>query len=77
MTVIGTDGIGYYQAEGEPAQIIRPGDVVEIPAGVRHWHGAAPDSWFSQIVIWDTVYTAPEGEQTPLVTDAQYRAAVE
>ena len=57
MMVIGTGGIGYYQEEGLPTQIIRPGDVIEIPEGVKHWHGAAPDSWFSQIVIWDAAYS--------------------
>ena len=39
MMVIGTGGIGYYQEEGLPTQIIRPGDVIEIPEGVKHWHG--------------------------------------
>jgi|GEM_PF-168289 len=76
MTVIGTGGIGYYQEEGQPAQIIRPGDVVEIPEGVKHWHGAAPDSWFSQIVIWDAAYEVPEGTEEPPVTEEQYQAAV-
>lgn len=61
MLLVGTGGVGYYQEEGKPAQIIRKGDVVECPAGVRHWHGAAPDSWFSQMVIYDSHYT-PEGE---------------
>lgn len=76
MTVIGTGGIGYYQEEGQPAQIVRPGDVLEIPEGVKHWHGAAPDSWFSQIVIWDAAYTAPEGTEEPPVTEEQYQTAV-
>ena len=60
MLLVGTGGVGYYQEEGKPAQIIRKGDVVECPEGVRHWHGAAPDSWFSQMVIYDSHYT-PEG----------------
>lgn len=30
---------------------MRPGDVVNIPAGVKHWHGAAPDSWFSHLAV--------------------------
>lgn len=53
MIVMAAEGIGYYQEEGKKAQILRPGDVVEIPEGVRHWHGAAPNSWFSQIVIYN------------------------
>lgn len=53
MVILVTGGKGIYQEEGKPAQLIRKGDVVEIPAGVRHWHGATKDSWFSQIVIYD------------------------
>lgn len=58
MVVIGLAGEGLYQAEGESARLIRPGDVVEIPAGVRHFHGAAPGKWFQQIVIYDAGWTS-------------------
>lgn len=34
-----------------PAQELNPGDVVNIPPEVKHWHGAAPDSWFAHIAI--------------------------
>ena len=44
-------GRGLYQEWGKPAQELRPGDVVNIPAGVKHWHGAAPDSWFSHLAV--------------------------
>lgn len=44
-------GHGYYQEWGKPAQELRPGDVVNIPVGVKHWHGAAPDSWFSHLAV--------------------------
>ena len=44
-------GRGYYQQEGKPAQEMNPGDVVNIPEGVKHWHGAAPDSWFSHLAV--------------------------
>ena len=44
-------GRGYYQEWGKKAEILRPGDVVNVPAGVKHWHGAAPDSWFSHLAI--------------------------
>lgn len=46
-----TGGRGYYQEWGHKARELRPGDVVNIPAGVKHWHGAAPDSWFSHLAI--------------------------
>lgn len=42
---------GDYQEEGKIAKELHPGDVVEIPANVKHWHGAAPDSWFSHLAI--------------------------
>lgn len=44
-------GRGYYQEEGKPAQELKPGDCVNIPAEVKHWHGAAPNSWFSHLAI--------------------------
>jgi len=44
-------GRGYYQEEGKDAVEMKPGDVVNIPAGVKHWHGAAPDSWFSHLAV--------------------------
>ena len=44
-------GRGWYQAWGEPARPLAPGDVVNIPAGVRHWHGAARDSWMSHLAV--------------------------
>ncbi|MCD8122781.1 MAG: carboxylesterase family protein [Clostridiales bacterium] len=73
MVILVTGGVGYYQEEGKPAQIIRKGDVIECAEGVRHWHGAAPDSWFSQMVIWDSDYVAPEdaAPEEP-VTDEEY-----
>mgnify|MGYP000815252396 CR=1 FL=1 len=44
-------GRGWYQEWGKEAQALHPGDVVNIPAGVKHWHGAAADSWFSHLAI--------------------------
>ena len=44
-------GEGWYQAEGEDPVSLKPGVVVEIPAGVKHWHGAKKDSWFSPIAV--------------------------
>jgi quercetin dioxygenase-like cupin family protein len=46
-----TGGRGWYQAWGESARELRPGDVVEIPAEIKHWHGAAEDSWFSHLAV--------------------------
>ena len=44
-------GRGYYQEEGKEAIELTPGTVVNIPVSVKHWHGAAPDSWFSHLAI--------------------------
>lgn len=44
-------GRGWYQEWGKPARELHPGDVVNIPANVKHWHGAAKDSWFSHIAF--------------------------
>lgn len=44
-------GRGWYQEWGKPARMLHPGDVVNIPAEVKHWHGAATDSWFAHLAI--------------------------
>ena len=46
-----TAGRGWYQEWGKQARELHPGDVVTIPAGVKHWHGAARDSWFSHLAV--------------------------
>ena len=45
------DGEGWYQEEGKEAQSLKAGDVVTIPANVKHWHGAKKGSWLSHIAI--------------------------
>ncbi len=44
-------GEGWYQEWDKEARSLKAGDVVEIPAGVKHWHGAKKDSWFSHIAV--------------------------
>ncbi|MGN1032202.1 MAG: carboxymuconolactone decarboxylase family protein, partial [Intestinibacter sp.] len=44
-------GRGYYQEWGKEAIEMNPGDCINIPVGVKHWHGAAPDSWFSHLAV--------------------------
>ncbi|MBC1967351.1 cupin domain-containing protein [Listeria welshimeri] len=46
-----TGGTGYYQEEGQPAKLLKEGDVVTIPKDVKHWHGATKDSWFVHLAI--------------------------
>lgn len=69
--LVGVAGRGWYQEAGKPAQEILPGTVIHIPAGVKHWHGAAADSWFAHLA-----FEVP-GEQTSNVwlepvTDEEY-----
>ena len=62
-----TAGEGWYQEEGKTVQLLKPGDVVAIHEGVKHWHGATKDSWFSHIAI-----TKGESEWCELVSDEEY-----
>lgn len=49
--LVSVAGRGYYQEWGKDAIEMNPGDCINIPSGVKHWHGAAPDSWFSHLAI--------------------------
>lgn len=66
-----TGGRGWYQEWGKPAQELKPGDVVDIPAEVKHWHGAAKDSWFTHIALSIPVEGASNEWLEP-VDDEQY-----
>ncbi|HIR12688.1 MAG TPA: cupin domain-containing protein [Candidatus Choladousia intestinavium] len=46
-----TGGRGWYQEWGKEARELHPGDVVVIPPEVKHWHGAAADSWFAHLAV--------------------------
>ena len=67
-------GRGFYQEAGKPAQALHPGDAVNIPAGVKHWHGAAPDSWFSHLAV-EVPGTETVSEWLEAVNDAEYAKA--
>ena len=64
-------GRGWYQEAGKPAQLLVPGDVVNIPPEVKHWHGAAPDSWFSHLAV-EVPGTETSNEWCEPVTDEAY-----
>ena len=49
--LVGVAGCGWYQEEGKPAQKILSGTVIHIPANVKHWHGAAKESWFAHLAF--------------------------
>ncbi|MFR9189360.1 MAG: cupin domain-containing protein [Anaerotruncus massiliensis (ex Togo et al. 2019)] len=66
-----TGGRGWYQEWGKSARELRAGDVVNIPAGDKHWHGAAKDSWFSHLAV-EVPGEQTENEWLEPVDDAQY-----
>ena len=51
QVLIATHGIGYYQENGKPIQLLHKGDVVKILPDIIHWHGASPDSEFTHLAI--------------------------
>lgn len=74
QTLVVTAGVGRVQRWGGPVEEIRAGDVVRIPPGVKHWHGAAPDSVMTHLAITE----ADSGKTVDwleLVGDAQYGSA--
>lgn len=64
-------GKGYYQEWDKPAQVLLPGDTVNISTGVKHWHGAARDSWFSHLAI-EVPGENAQNEWLEPVTDEEY-----
>ena len=73
QVLICVDGEGWYQEWGKPAQSLHPGDVVEIPAGVKHWHGAKKDCWFSHLAF-EIPGTETSNEWLEPVDDETYSA---
>lgn len=66
-----TAGRGWYQEWGKPARALRAGDVVNIPANVKHWHGAARDSWFAHLAV-EVPGEETANEWLEPVSDADY-----
>lgn len=66
-----TGGRGYYQEWGKPARELHPGDVVNIPPEVKHWHGAAKDSWFAHLAV-EVPGEETASEWCEAVTDEEY-----
>ena len=65
-------GRGWYQEWGKPAVEMKPGKVVAIPAEVKHWHGAARDSWFQHLTYHTHVGDGASNEWLEAVTDEVY-----
>ena len=73
QTLIVTAGCGRVQRWGGPVEEIRPGDVVRIAAGEKHWHGAAPTTAMTHIAIQEQL----EGKAADFmehVSDEEYQA---
>lgn len=66
-----TGGRGYYQEWGKKAQELHPGDVVNIPPEVKHWHGAAPDRWFAHLAV-EVPAEGASNEWLEAVDEAEY-----
>ncbi len=66
-----TAGEGYYQEEGKKVRHLKPGDVVNIPVGVKHWHGAKANSWFQHLAV-EVPGEKCSNEWLEEVTDEEY-----
>ena len=75
QTLLVTSGVGRVQRWGDPVDEIRPGDVVWIPAGQKHWHGASPTTAMSHIAIGESL-DGKSVDWMEQVTDEQYGAAL-
>ena len=69
--LICVDGEGWYQEEGKKPQSLKVGDVVTIPANVKHWHGAKKNKWFSHLAI-EVPGENTSNEWCEKVTDEEY-----
>ena len=67
-----TGGRGYYQEWGKEARELHTGDVVSIPPEVKHWHGAANDSWFQHLAV-EVPGEETSNEWLETVSDEEYK----
>ena len=75
QVLVCVSGHGWYQEWGKPAVEMKPGTVITVPAGTKHWHGAAPDSPFQHLAYFTDIKKKASNEWLEPVTDEQYRAA--
>lgn len=73
QTLIVTAGVGWVQQWGGPVQEIRPGDMVWVPPGVKHWHGATATTGITHVAISERL-DGKSVDWMEQVSDAQYRA---
>ncbi|MCT2386043.1 (R)-mandelonitrile lyase [Erwinia pyrifoliae] len=72
QTLIVTQGQGWIQCEGEEIVVMNQGDIIFIPEGIKHWHGATPDNAMTHIAIAESLNGSPV-DWMEKVTDAQYK----
>ncbi len=70
--IIVTSGVGYYQAWGKPIQVIKAGDVVWVPIGLKHWHGASKDIAMTHLVVTSVDKNGKNATWLEPVSDKQY-----
>lgn len=73
--LICVSGEGIYQEWGKPAIRLHAGDIIDIPEGVKHWHGATKDSWFQHLATHVHVSDPESNEWLEPVSDEQYAEA--
>lgn len=73
QVLVCVSGRGWYQEWGKPAVALVPGVVIAIPEGVKHWHGAAADSWMQHLTYHTDVKPVHSNEWREPVTDEQYK----
>lgn len=72
QTLVVTAGLGWTQCRGGAIEVIRPGDVISCPPGVKHWHGATPTTAMSHIAIQERDADGKVVDWLEQVTDEQY-----
>ena len=75
QTLYVISGVGRVQTKGGPMREIRPGDVVWIPPGEKHWHGGSPTTSMTHIAMQESL-NGSHATWMEQVTDAEYSAAV-
>jgi len=76
QTLFVVQGCGRVQSWGGPVREIKPGDTVWIPAGEKHWHGAAPETGMTHIAMQEATPDGKYADWMEKVTDEQYAVPV-
>ena len=72
QVLICVSGHGWYQEWNKPAVELKPGTIIEVPEGVKHWHGAQKDSWMQHLYLHKDVDENPSNEWCEPVSDEDY-----